>query len=233
MLEQYKWFSFDESNQWNHHFEEALKQGNKEAIMQLIQGGGKLYLDEYAIYHAFTKLSHIDSDEEKQPILEELQHCKIVKKLIHTKHSIFIDTTFHPIECYKLSDRFPILKDSKAMYFPISTTSSTPQFHAEYISQIIGVPNHVVCGYIYGVVSKAKAYFSWVEFRNKNNQEYVIDYESNLILNKEGFYYLRHAEPIKKVSNGDLKNKQVSSFFSYNTPEGNGEIIESSDNIER
>jgi hypothetical protein len=83
------------------------------------------------------------------------------------------------------------------------------------------------------VVSKAKAYFSWVEFRNKNNQEYVIDYESNLILNKEGFYYLRHAEPIKKVSNGDLKNKQVSSFFSYNTPEGNGEIIESSDNIER
>ncbi|MFR2451030.1 MAG: hypothetical protein ACLS9A_06595 [Clostridia bacterium] len=55
MLEQYKWFSFDESNQWNYHFE-ALKQGNK-AIMQLIQGGGKLYLDEYAIYHAFTKLS--------------------------------------------------------------------------------------------------------------------------------------------------------------------------------
>lgn len=228
MLEQYKWFSLDETNRWNHDFNEALTKGNKETIMQLLHNGGKLYLDEYSIYHAFTRLSHIHTNTnidskintniQEEQILEEIQHCKIVKNLVHTQHSIFLETTFHPIECFKLSDRFPHLKNTIGKYFPIQQSSCTSQFQAEYVSQMIGVPNHVVSGYIYGITSKSKTPYTWVEFRSKNQQEYVIDYEANLILNKEGYYYLRHAEPLKKVSNGDIKGKQVSGFFSYNNP---------------
>lgn len=227
MLEQYKWFSLDESSQWNHDFNEALAKGNKETILQLLHNGGELYLDEYSIYHAFTRLSHrstntnidlkINTDTQEEKILEEIQHCKIVKNLVHTQHSIFLETTFHPIECFKLSDRFPNLKNTVGKCFSIHPSASTAQFQSEYVSQMIGVPNHVVSGYIYGITSKSKSPYTWVEFKNKHQQEYVIDYEANLILNKEGFYYLRHAEPLKKVSSGDIKGKQVSGFFSYNS----------------
>ena len=65
MLEQYKWFSLDETNQWNHDFNEALAKGNKETILQLLHNGGELYLDEYSIYHAFTRLSHRSTNAQR------------------------------------------------------------------------------------------------------------------------------------------------------------------------
>ena len=48
---------------------------------------------------------------------------------------------------------------------------------------------------------------TWVEFKNNNNQEFVIDYDDNTVYNKEGFYFLKHVEPLKKVSSDDLKGK--------------------------
>jgi len=46
-----------------------------------------------------------------------------------------------------------------------------------------------------------------VSDKNNNNQDFVIDYDDNTVYNKEGFYFLKHAEPIKKVASDDLKGK--------------------------
>ena len=45
----------------------------------------------------------------------------------------------------------------------------------------------------------------------------VIDYENNTVLNKDGFYFIRHAEPIKKVSSDDIKGKSSVGHVSFNT----------------
>ena len=39
------------------------------------------------------------------------------------------------------------------------------------------------------------------------NQEFVVFPDSNTVYNKEGFYFLKHAEPIKKVASDDLRGK--------------------------
>ncbi len=81
------------------------------------------------------------------------------------------------------------------------------KFSSEYISQLLAFPNSIVTGYVYGISDKSKKMHTWVEFKNNNNQEFVIDYDDNTVYNKEGFYFLKHVEPLKKVSSDDLKGK--------------------------
>ena len=76
--------------------------------------------------------------------------------------------------------------------------------YAYEISRNIGVKNEIVTGYIYGYTDISKFLHSWVEI-NYKGQDYVIDGTLNAIINKEGYYALRHAEPITKISNETLE----------------------------
>ena len=95
-------------------------------------------------------------------------------------------------------------------------------YRSEYISQMISFPNNVVTGFTYGIADKAKNISTWVEFKNNKNQEFVVFPDTNTVYNKEGFYFLKHAEPLKKVSSDDLKGKTTvgkssnSSFQEFN-----------------
>ena len=101
-------------------------------------------------------------------------------------------------------------------------------FRSEYISQMLTFPNSVVTGYTYGIADKARSLDTWVEFKNNNNQEFVVFPDSNTVYNKEGFYFLKHAEPLKKVSSDDLKGKTSvgKSSGSYTELGANNEIVD-------
>lgn len=209
MLDMYKLYSYDEVSKWSQDFDTATKSGNKQYAIHLLKQAKNLYLDEYCVYHAITSFSSNSfSSFEK----ETLQNCKIVKNIKEKEHSLDISTTFHPIKAFKLSHIFSdVLQDKIDKNNLIKRNS---YYISEYVSQVLPMPNHVVTGYVYGIADKAKTVHSWVEFTNKYNQEFVIDYKDNLLINKEGYYYIRHAEPLKKVSSGGLKGKNMSEIVS-------------------
>ncbi len=213
MLDMYKIYSYDEVSKWSQEFDAATKSGNKQQAVHLLKQAKNLYLDEYCIYHALTSFSNNTfSPLEK----ETLQNCKIVKNIQEDKHSLSISTTFHPIKVFKLSNIFSDVLQDKVDKNNLVRRNS--YYSSEYVSQVLPMPNQVVTGYVYGIADKAKTVHSWVEFINKHNEEFVIDYNDNLIMNKEGYYYIRHAEPLKKVSSGGLKGKNISGTISNSNP---------------
>lgn len=213
MLDMYKLYSYDEVNKWTQDFEVATKSGNKQEAINLLKQAKNLYLDEYCIYNALTSFSNNSfSSFEK----DTLQNCKIVKDIKEENNSLSISTTFHPIKAFKLSDVFSNVIQDKIDKNNLVRRNS--YYSSEYVSQVLPMPNHVVTGYIYGIADKSKTVHSWVEFTNKHNQEFVIDYKDNLLMNKEGYYYIRHAEPLKKVSSGGLKGKNMAGTMSNVAP---------------
>ena len=87
-------------------------------------------------------------------------------------------------------------------------------------------PNSIVTGYTYGIADRAKRIDTWVEFKNNHNQEFVIFPDSNTVYNKEGFYFLKHAEPLKKVSSDDIKGKTAVGKSAGSISEINPEIVD-------
>jgi len=203
MKNSYKVFSFEDSNQWNNDFFNATKNGDKKKVMDLLGQAKKVYLDEYFIDSSITDLNlNNKKKEEKDKILESLKKCKLVKDVVEENNSISINTASVPIKISKLSTIIPT--------FHFSTSNSIinkSEHRAQSISQLLSFPNKIVTGNIYGIADKSKTVSTWVEFRNHKNQEFVIFPDTNTVYNKEGFYFLKHAEPFKKISSDDIKGK--------------------------
>lgn len=215
-----KFFSFnliDEENSsgWNKDFFKSYNRGDKEAVMNLLKQADKLYLDEFYIYNSIVQLnSNETKDSNKDTILEGLKKCHLINDVVKNNNTISINTDNVSIKTSKLSD---ILSDVNLDKNSKDELLKKSIYSAEYISQLLSFPNRIVTGYVYGIADKAKSVRTWVEFRNNKNQEFVIDYENNTVLNKEGFYFIRHAEPIKKVSSDDIKGKSSVGHISFNT----------------
>lgn len=205
MFNSYRVFSLDENKKWNNDFLSASKNGDKDKIMKLLGQANKVYLDEYFISNSISNLNTKEiSEDKREKTLDSLKKCKLVKDVVDKKETISIKTDSTTIKISKLSDIIP------SFHFTDKNDSdptNKSKYRSEYISQVLGFPNSIVTGYIYGIADRAKSVSTWVEFRNHNNQEFVVFPDSNTIYNKEGFYYLKHAEPIKKVSSDDLKGK--------------------------
>lgn len=69
----------------------------------------------------------------------------------------------------------------------------------------LGIPNDIVTGYCYGYTDKSKFLHSWVETKYKG-EEIVIDGVLNSIINKDGYYKLRHIEPLTRISDQTLNS---------------------------
>jgi len=205
----------ENSNKWNRDFFDSYKTGNKKEVMNMLHDADKVYLDEFFIYNSILAINSNDtSSKNKQDAIEALKKCQIVKGIVKDKNqTISINTDKVPIKVSKLSD---ILSDVKLDKHSKDELVRKSRFSAEYISQIVGFPNSVVSGYVYGIADKSKTPHTWVEFKNKNNEEFVIDYDSDTVYNKEGYYFIRHAEAIKRVSSDDIKGKSsVGKFISF------------------
>ncbi len=206
MYESYKFFP-QEERQWNQSFLDATKNKDKKKVFELLRQAGEVYLDEYYIDHSIWELNHKGiSKEKKEKVLEGLKNCKIVKDVAEQKDAISIKTVKTPIMVSRLSDIIPGIEDVTPSNKKENIVNKSV-YRSEYISQMLSFPNSVVTGYTYGIADKAKSIDTWVEFKNNKNQEFVVFPDSNTVYNKEGFYFLKHAEPIKKVASDDLRGK--------------------------
>ena len=206
MYESYKFFP-QEERQWNQSFLDATKNKDKKKVFELLRQAGEVYLDEYYIDHSIWELNHKGiSKEKKEKVLEGLKNCKIVKDVAEQKDAISIKTSKTPIMVSRLSDIIPGIEDVTPSNKKENIVNKSV-YRSEYISQMLSFPNSVVTGYTYGIADKAKSIDTWVEFKNNKNQEFVVFPDSNTVYNKEGFYFLKHAEPIKKVASDDLRGK--------------------------
>lgn len=206
----------ENSSEWSKDFFKSYNNGDKESVMNLLKQADKLYLDEYYIFNSIVKLNSNSTDNSnKDTILEGLKKCRLIKGIVKNDNTISINAGDVSIKTSKLSDILSEVNfDSRSKDEVLRKSIHS----AEYISQLLSFPNSIVTGYVYGIADKAKSIRTWVEFRNNKNQEFVIDYENNTVLNKEGFYFIRHAEPIKKVSSDDIKGKSsVGKFISFNS----------------
>ncbi len=69
---------------------------------------------------------------------------------------------------------------------------------------LANLSNELVTGYIYGYCDKSKFLHSWVETTIKG-KEYAIDGTINALVNKEGYYLMRYAEPITRINKLTLR----------------------------
>lgn len=206
MNDVYKFFPNDEK-QWNQSFLDATKNKDKKKIFELLRQADEVYLDEYYIDHSICELNNSDiSNEKREQVLSGLKNCKLVTNVVDNKNTISIKTAKTSIMISKLSDIIPDVKNLTTSKNQANILNKSC-YRSEYISQMLSFPNSIVTGYTYGIANKAKNIDTWVEFKNNKNQEFVVFPNSNTVYNKEGFYFLKHAEPIKKVSSDDLKGK--------------------------
>lgn len=206
MNESYKFFPMEE-RQWNLSFLDATKNKDKKKVFELLRQAGNVYLDEYYIDHSIYELNNSNvSKEKREQVLSGLKNCKIVTDIVDNQNTISIKTAKTPIMISKLSDIIPEIEDVTPSKKQDNVVNKSC-YRSEYISQMLTFPNSIVTGYTYGIADKAKSINTWVEFKNNRNQEFVVFPDTNTVYNKEGFYFLKHAEPIKKVASDDLKGK--------------------------
>ena len=206
MSESYKFFPI-EDRQWNQSFLDATKNKDKKKVFELLRQAKDVYLDEYYIDHSISELNNSNiSKEKREQVLSGLKNCKIVKDIVDNKNTISIKTVKTCIKVSKLSDIIPEIDNIRPSKKQDNVLNKSC-YRSEYISQMLSFPNSIVTGYTYGIADKAKSIDTWVEFKNNKNQEFVVFPNTNTVYNKEGFYFLKHAQPLKKVDSDDLKGK--------------------------
>jgi hypothetical protein len=215
-------FTLNDCNDWNRRFNSATRDNNKKEIMSLLNEANTLYLDEYYICSTISSFNNnnIETDV-KDKIVEALKKCKSIKNISKMLDYISLDLNNINIKFAKLTDIVPEVINDKINK---ENVIRKDKFSSVYLSQIISFQNSVVTGYVYGISDKSKKMHTWLEFKNHHNQYFVIDYDDNTIYNKEGYYFLKHAELIKKVSSDELKGK--SSVSKSDTSEISNEIVD-------
>lgn len=216
-------FSIPECADWNRRFEKANNCNNKSEIMNLLSEANKLYLDEYFIYSTISSFNIGNSKfSNKDELIVALKKCKSIKNIYLQSNYIVIDIKDIKVKIATLSDIIPEVAIDKLSNK--NTAIRKDSFSCEYLSQLINFPNSIVTGYIYGISDKSKKIHTWLEFKNHYNQEFVIDYDDNTIYNKDGYYYLKHAELLNKKSSDEMKGK--SSVSKSDTSEISNEFID-------
>ena len=215
-------FSLNDCAEWNRRYEKATHENNKKEIMSLLSEANHLYMDEYFIYETILKFNNEDlSKTEKDKLISKLNKSKIVKFISQKGEYLEINTKANCIKIAKLSD---IVKDIKKDKNSKERIERKDKYSAIYVSQVLPFQNSIVMGYVFGICDKSKKTHTWVEFKNNNREDFVVDYDDNTIYNKEGFYFLKHAEVIKKVDSDELRGK--SSVSKGSTSEVTNEIID-------
>jgi len=194
-----------ESEEWDNKAYELSKKGDLEGWDNLLRQANELYLDEYHIYNTIQQLT-ID-DAEKDRLLKQLESCRIVKKVKTFEDGTTMivtnkDEHDNPdIVFIKLSDLIPDLNDD----YNLGSWNRNGKCHtkAKKISLRLGMPNEVVTGYFHTMSDKARFLHSWVEF-SEAGEDYVIDYTMNVVMNKRGYYFIRHACELCRIKDSDI-----------------------------
>ena len=194
-----------ESWEWYLKVYEFGEKGDIEGLNNLFMQANELYLNEYHIYNIIQQLTRDYAEKDK--LLNELRKNKIVKKAKTCKDGITTITAKKDehdrsdIVFTRLSDLIPDLNDDNNL----GNWDRQGKCHimAKEISSRIGIPNEIVTGYVHGMADKARFLHSWVEFSEGDN-DYVIDYTMNVVMNKSGYYFIRHAQDLCRIKDSDI-----------------------------
>lgn len=190
---------------------------NKEGFTSVINyleslGSTKLYLEDDDIKcRIWEWTANKLCEEEKETNLKKLiKYEDYVLSVDIDKNTKFnlpeavIKTTKETIRVIKLSSLIPNIKNS----FPYIEENKREGKCFDFVYDIamhLRAPHKIVIGYVYGKCDKSESLHSWIEIKI-NGEEYVIDGTLNAMINKEGYYLIRHAKTITKISNQIFKN---------------------------
>lgn len=205
---------FEISAQIDNTFAEIYNtQGFKPAIDYLLSmGATKLDKDSYEITYNINECTkETTSPEERKKIIKSLTRLNdyVINATItyneqKKKEEIIITTAKGEIRVIEFSSLTPNIKQE----LPIITTGERNGkcFDLSFrINRRLGLAHQLVTGYIYGYTDISRYLHTWIELTYKG-EEYVIDGTLNALINKEGYYLLKHAQPITKITDQQFQS---------------------------
>ena len=202
------------SDEIDHKFTEIReKEGTQKAIEYLKEMGAEwIDIENQLITLAindFTKDCYTNNQKERK--IKALRDGKYVKKSgvkknpIFKKNEAFFETSNGIITAMPFSS---IAKGVKNVFPYIETSEREGKCYTMSYGVSLclggGQQNDVVTGLIYGYSSKSKFLHSWVE-TNIGGKDYVIDSVLNAVINKEGYYAMKHAKELNRIDYKTLK----------------------------
>lgn len=192
------------SEEWDDTLFKYGELGDLKKLDKHLHSANEVYLNEKLIYTAIDTFTlKTETQKEKMRLLDNLKTEEFVEKVKVTKSSVLIKTDKGDIKACKLTDMIPEFKE---IYPDLETRDRKGQCHRNsmLISNIINMSNNIVTGYIFGYSDKSKYLHSWIELVY-DNEDLVIDYSLNALMNKSGYYQMQHAIPLNKISNKNIK----------------------------
>lgn len=170
-------------------------------------GASWLYLEDYQNLYVIDKFTKNEEIKEMLAAIanqDDVQETALIHdkkwnlpRLIIKKEQLSIEVLPFSKLNANIKKNFPDIETKKR--------EGTCFDKAYNISQDLDVTNQIVTGFVYGYTDKSKFLHSWIETKIKK-EEVVIDGTLNAIFNKQGYYNIRHAEVLNRVSNETVRN---------------------------
>lgn len=194
-----------ESYLWDQSIKELIANDKASVVMQIIaENGAILYFTDYKIGSLVKAMGTEGAQETKMGLYRELYKKEDdISKIILNRDGLKIERTDGvTIKAKVLSDIFPnLFVDDEVI--KTSKRTKNVSYNTINLSTHLYMDNKVVSGFVYGISSKSKYLHSWIETK-LDGEDVVIDYSMNTIMNREGYYNLRKAEPISKITKSKL-----------------------------
>ncbi len=188
------------------------KKGLKEGLEYLKEIGATWYDKEnYEILYTISAFTKKDTDEKFfQSLIERIsrqngtKEVKIEKVKDKNFFRFIVNKEDFSVTVMPLSKRLPISLET-CPDLEDDTRVGTCFTKALTTATHLGRDNTIVTGYCYGYSDKSRFLHSIVE-TTLDGEEVVIDGTLNAIINKDGYYALRHFKPLTKISNQTLQD---------------------------
>ncbi len=210
------------------HTKEDLKKVKKD--IKFLYGYEKDYFAYKEIDDNIQYLTSKAFRNEKQKHIEKIkEHNDVVKNVVQNgENSYIIDTidgqiSFSTIDelATEKTELLVASNDEEGIrnYFRDISNFETRLhrchrlgvYAAHILDEFLGIKNQMVTGYTCFATEKSKYLHTWNEFK-MGEKEYVLDSTLNVIMNKDGYYLLRHIEEVLDKIDSD---KVIEDFEKY------------------
>lgn len=196
----------NKSAEWDSRMFELGEKGDVEALERHIATASAVYIDEYQIVGCLQSLYADDvSQEKKDLLLKGLKENKYIDCVGFDDDNFCLKSAFVELKAKKLSKLFPeFVKKNKLIIS--QKREGNCHWGSLYLSNFLlknGVSHNVVTGNIYGLSDKARYLHTWIE-TEINNEQVVLDFTMNSVVNKAGYYALRHAEALSSINGENI-----------------------------
>lgn len=184
-------------------YEELKDFCDKEGITEIYRQD---YLIQYLIFIHTLKNSDKEFEQLKEHILkyysDDIKNIEVRFNEKYNTHELYIDTIDGEVKALILSEVITSFKEK----FPYIDTDerNCECFERSFdISKTLGLKNELVTAYQYGNSNKARFLHSFIETK-LNGDDVVIDFTMNAIINKTGYYNIKHIhedEILERISN--------------------------------